>query len=67
MGVVMATCPVTGQAFETGIETDAKSFARISSTLGRVWCPYCKTEHEWVVKEGYIREGGSDGGATPRS
>jgi hypothetical protein len=64
MGVIIVTCPVTGREIESGIEIDRDSFARISSTVGRVWCPYCKTEHEWRAQDARIRDGESDDGAS---
>jgi hypothetical protein len=45
MGVVMITCPNTGRAVSTGIETDARSLASLSLSLSDVpkqsKCPVC--------------------------
>jgi hypothetical protein len=41
MGVVMITCPNTGRAVHTGIETDQRSFDALPDTLSRSKCPHC--------------------------
>jgi hypothetical protein len=56
VGIIVTKCPVTGRELQTGIETDAESFARIASIVGRVWCPYCKTDHDWAAKQAYLRD-----------
>ena len=56
MGAIITKCPVTGQEIPTGIETDAATFARITSLVGRVWCPHCREEHQWSGQASYIRE-----------
>lgn len=63
MGVIVVTCPVTGREFDSGIETDRESFARIGTQVGRVWCPYCDTEHEWSVQDARIRGDDDDADA----
>jgi hypothetical protein len=56
LGTITAICPVTGREIPTGIETNAETFARISSIVGRVWCPHCRAEHEWSVGAARFRD-----------
>jgi hypothetical protein len=61
MGVVMITCPNTGRAVPTGIETDAESFASLSDTLTQSKCPVCGSVHVWWKREAWlVLDGGSD-------
>jgi hypothetical protein len=59
LGTIITVCPVTDQDISTGIETDLETFSRISAIVGRVWCPHCKSEHEWSVSNAKIRDIGS--------
>jgi hypothetical protein len=56
LGTITTTCPITGKEIATGIETNAETFSRISSIVGRVWCPHCHAEHEWSVGAAKFRE-----------
>ena len=47
MAKLFTDCPVTGQPIDTGIEIDEASFARLPAFVGNVFCPHCKTEHDW--------------------
>jgi hypothetical protein len=55
MGMVVTTCPVTRKEIPTGIETDAQTFARIASLIGRVWCPFCNADHHWSAESARLR------------
>jgi endogenous inhibitor of DNA gyrase (YacG/DUF329 family) len=54
MGVVMITCPNTGRAVSTGIETDARSFASLSDVPKQSKCPVCGSVHVWWKREAWI-------------
>jgi hypothetical protein len=56
MGAVMVRCPETGRDISTGIVTDRKSFAATPVFFARVYCPICRTEHEWFAKEAWVCE-----------
>ena len=58
MGAVMVKCPETGRDIPTGIVTDRKSFDATPVFFARVYCPICRTEHEWFAKEAWICEAG---------
>src|SRR5262249_33313936 len=51
MGAVMVRCPETGRDIPTGLVTDRKSFDATPVFFARVYCPICRSEHEWFAKE----------------
>jgi hypothetical protein len=59
MGVVWTKCPVTGQAIDTRIETDDASFHRFPPFIGHVFCPHCKTDHEWTKDSAWVADAGT--------
>jgi hypothetical protein len=56
MGAVMVRCPQTGRDIPTGLVTDRKSFEAMPVFFARVYCPICRTEHEWFAKEAWVCE-----------
>jgi hypothetical protein len=60
MGVVMITCPNTGRAAPTGIETDALSFASLPDVPTQTKCPVCGSVHVWWKREAWIAIDGGD-------
>jgi len=54
MGVVMITCPNSGRAFSTGIESDPRSFASLPDVLSRAKCPHCGSVHVWWPSEAWL-------------
>ena len=54
MGTVMVKCPDTGYDIATGIVTDRTSFNATPVFFARVYCPVCRTEHEWFAKEAWV-------------
>jgi hypothetical protein len=56
MGAVMVRCPETGRDIPTGLVTDRKSFDATPVFFARVYCPICRTEHEWFAKEAWVCE-----------
>jgi hypothetical protein len=56
MGTVMVKCPDTGRDIATGIVSDPASFAATPVFFARVYCPLCRTEHEWFAKEAWVCE-----------
>jgi hypothetical protein len=47
MARIVTTCIVTGKPIDSGIEIDEVSFSLLPPFTGRVFCPYCQTQHEW--------------------
>jgi hypothetical protein len=61
MGVVMITCPTTGRAATTGIETDQRSFDALPDILSTTKCPHCGAAHVWWTREAWLAaDGGGD-------
>jgi hypothetical protein len=60
MGAVMVRCPQTGQDIPTGIVADRQSFEATPVFFARVYCPICRTEHEWFAKEAWVCEAAPD-------
>jgi len=56
MGMVMVKCPNTGRAIPTGMEADRSYFQCVPVFFSRVFCPICKTHHEWFAKDAWVRE-----------
>ena len=56
MGAVMVRCPETGRDISTGIVTDRKSFEATPVFFARVYCPICRTEHEWFAQDAWVCE-----------
>jgi hypothetical protein len=51
MGVVVITCPHTGEDVSTGIEIDQHSFQKLPDVLVRSKCPQCGMQHSWWTRE----------------
>lgn len=58
MGVLMVWCPISGRAFSTGIETDARTFASLPNNPERARCPHCGVVHVWWKDDAWL---GADG------
>jgi hypothetical protein len=56
MGTVMIKCPDTGRSIPTGIVADPESFSATPVFFAKVYCPLCRTEHEWFAKEAWVCE-----------
>ncbi|HZO47390.1 MAG TPA: hypothetical protein VFB68_15950 [Xanthobacteraceae bacterium] len=56
MGTVMVRCPQTGRDIATGIVADRESFSATPVFFARVYCPLCRTQHEWFAKEAWVCE-----------
>jgi len=56
MGTVMVRCPQTGRELATGLEADRESFKSTPVFFSSVYCPVCRTEHEWFAKEAWVCE-----------
>src|SRR6266849_6134866 len=54
MGLVMVKCPGTGRDISTGIVADRASFNATPVFFARVYCPICRTQHEWFAKEAWV-------------
>ena len=54
MGAVMIKCPQTGQHIRTGMTVDHKTFQATPVFFARVYCPICRTDHEWFAKEAWV-------------
>ena len=60
MGAVMVRCPRTGRDIATGMVSDRESFRAMPVFFARVYCPACRTEHEWFAQEAWVRESESE-------
>ncbi len=58
MGTVMIKCPDTGCEIPTGMVADRSSFGSTPVFFARVYCPFCRTEHEWFAKEAWVCDEG---------
>jgi hypothetical protein len=56
VGVIMTTCPSTGREFETGIETDRRTFELTPAFVARSHCPLCGMDHVWSRKDAWLCE-----------
>ena len=54
MGILIFTCPKTGQEIDTGVETHLYNFDRTRFFSLRVRCPNCKQTHQCSVADGRI-------------
>jgi len=51
MGVILLTCPVTGDDFSTGIHTDKLSFESLPDPVMKALCPHCGQMHPWRTRQ----------------
>ncbi len=58
MFIIFTACPVSGQPINTGIEIDETSFARLPAFAGQIFCPHCRTEHEWTKDKAWVADEG---------
>ncbi len=56
MGRVMISCPVTGKAVSTGIETDRFTLELARAFNSRSHCRACGGEHRWSNADAWICE-----------
>jgi hypothetical protein len=54
MSSVMITCPATGRAVSTAIETEPSVFRRLPNVAARMRCPACGQEHVWMVGSAWL-------------
>jgi predicted RNA-binding Zn-ribbon protein involved in translation (DUF1610 family) len=54
MSAVMITCPQTGRAVSTEIETEAAVLRKLPSLAGRMICPACGKEHVWRTSAAWL-------------
>ena len=68
MGTLMVHCPVTGQDFFSGIETDRLSFERVPAFNAMIRCPLCGVDHAWSKIDAWVCESSeATAGRTPAS
>lgn len=56
MGAVMIKCPDTGRDIPTGLVADSESFRATPVFFSRVYCPICRTQHEWFAQQAWVCE-----------
>jgi hypothetical protein len=56
MATIYTSCPNTGRAISTGIDTDADSFAAMPDVITRVHCPHCGEQHNWSKYNAVLRD-----------
>ncbi len=54
MGAVMVRCPQTGREIATGMVADRDRFHTMPVFFGQVFCPICRTQHEWFAGEAWV-------------
>jgi len=54
MAVLTFSCPMTGRAIPSGIETDENTLSRIRGLSIRVRCPHCGRHHAVRMAQGYL-------------
>jgi len=59
MAKLLTDCSVTGQPIDTGIEIDEVSFGRLPPFFGKIFCPHCKSEHDWSKDKARLVEDGA--------
>lgn len=56
MGMLMVRCPKTGQALATGKYVDTATFRCSPVFFSRIYCPLCKSVHEWFAKDAWVSD-----------
>jgi hypothetical protein len=59
MGTIMIRCPKTRRVIPTGILADKATFHATPVFFSRIWCPLCRTTHEWFAKDAWVCDSGS--------
>ena len=54
MGCVMITCPITGQAVSTGIDTELGTLQQADPFLSSTRCAACGARHQWSRSDAWI-------------
>jgi hypothetical protein len=54
MGALVFSCPITGEAIRSGIQTDLESLERVRFLPVRLFCPTCRTVHVMRARDGQI-------------
>ena len=67
MSSVMITCPTTGRAVSTAIETEPDVFSQLPNVTARMHCPACGGEHLWTIRSAWLADvpPRRNGAATP--
>jgi hypothetical protein len=56
MGILMISCPSTGRAVSTGIETDGVD--QLPTVIATIQCSVCGGVHEWTKDTAWLAEVG---------
>jgi hypothetical protein len=56
MGRVMITCPATGRAISTGINTERSEFACTPVFFSDTYCAICDAGHRWFARDAWVEE-----------
>jgi hypothetical protein len=51
MGVLLLTCPTTGQQFSTGLQVSAEEIGFLPDVEASTDCPCCGGRHLWRPKQ----------------
>jgi hypothetical protein len=54
MGMLMFSCPRTGEKITSGVHTDGASLAKVRSLSVKVYCRACKTTHLMRAGDGEV-------------
>jgi hypothetical protein len=56
MGIIMISCPATGQGVSTGIEVVGTD--QLPVVTATTICPECGRVHQWTKNEAWLANGG---------
>jgi len=65
MAIIFTTCPENGREISTGVEIEAANFAQMPEFVARVFCPYCKVDHNWTKHNSFVVEDGEGSSGSP--
>lgn len=56
MAPLIFECPRTSRAIDAGIQTESRTIAAASCVKLTVFCPHCRSPHEFPIKYGRLSE-----------
>jgi hypothetical protein len=52
----MITCPATGRAISTGMQTERSEFACTPVFFADTYCAICDSDHRWFARDAWVEE-----------
>ncbi len=56
MSRLVFRCPHTANFIDAGVETDSRSLSGVQGDAMKVYCPYCKDQHELPIREAILED-----------